>query len=574
MSGIWKSRGSEEFPREFVPIDIDLGNWEGLQPLFEDLSERDLSTKEDLEKWFKDLGELQSCIGEEGSRRYIAMTCNTGDEEVEKAYLHFITEIEPELKPCHDRLNRMFLASPARSEIEEDRYRVFSQKVENEVRLFRHENVPLQTEDDQLKQKYQKTCGAMTVQFEGEEKTLPQMRKYLEETDRSVRQSAWETVTDRFFQDRDEIDSIYDAQIRLRNQIAQNAGFSNYRDYAHQSKDRFDYTPEDCHAFHEAVEREIVPLNRMLAERRKRDLGLENLRPWDMQVDPKGRQPLRPFATGKELAEGCLRIFEKLDPCLGQQFRSLAENELLDLESRKGKSPGGYQSQLEEVRYPFIFMNAAGTDRDVFTLLHEGGHAFHSFACRNETFAPYREDIPLEFCEVASMGMELMSLPFLEEFYSSEEAARSRETCLEDILKVLAWIATIDAFQHWVYLHPNHSGEERGEEWIRLQDRFGVGVDWSGYEEAARHVWHRQLHPFCVPFYYIEYGIAQLGALQLWIRASENLDAAIAGYKKALALGGSRPLPDLFSAAGLVFSLGQETVAPLAKRVAEELGLS
>jgi oligoendopeptidase F len=574
MSGIWKSRGSEEFPREFVPKGIDLGNWEEMEPLFEDLSKRDLSTKENLERWFKDLGELQSCIAEEGSRRYIAMTCNTGDEEVERAYLHFITEIEPRLKTCHDKLNRMFLAGQARSEIDENRYRVFSRKVENEVRLFREENVPPQTEDDRLRQEYQKTCGAMTVQFEGEEKTLPQMRKYLEETDRSVRKSAWETVADRYLQDREEIDSIYDEQIRLRNQIARNAGFPNYRDYAHQTKARFDYTPEDCYAFHEAVESEIVPLNRMLAERRKRDLGLEVLRPWDMQVDPKGRRPLRPFATGKELAEGCFRIFERLDPSLGQQFKSLAENELLDLESRKGKSPGGYQSQLEEVRYPFIFMNAAGTDRDVFTLLHEGGHAFHSFACRNETFAPYREDIPLEFCEVASMGMELMGLPFLEEFYSPEEAARSRETCLEDILKVLAWIATVDAFQHWVYLHPSHSREERGNQWLRLQGRFGVVVDWSGYEEAQRHAWHRQLHPFCVPFYYIEYGIAQLGALQLWLRASEDLSATIARYKKALALGGAKPLPELFSAAGIVFSLDRGTVAPLATNLAEELGLS
>jgi len=572
-ANIWKTRGSEEFPRKFMPRDIDLGNWEAIEPFFERLERRPVDTSEALEQWLADLGELSCCIGEEGSRRYIAMTCNTGDEDLEKAHLHFITEVVPKIKPHQDRLNRKYLQSPARGQLDPGRYEVFDRNVENEVTLFREENVPLQTEDDRLRQKYQKVCGAMTVEFEGEEKTLPQMRKYLEETDRSVRQAAWEKVAERYLQDRDEIDAIYDEQIHLRDKIGKNAGFDNYRDYAHRAKARFDYTPEDCYAFHEAVEWEVVPLNRRLAERRREDLHLDRLRPWDTQVDPKGRPPLRPFETGQELATGCMRIFQRVHPDLAEEFMFLEVSGLLDLESRRGKAPGGYQSLLEEIRCPFIFMNAAGTDRDVFTLLHEGGHCFHSLACREEPFAPYREDIPLEFCEVASMGMELLALPYLREFYSAKNAARSRENCLEDILKVLAWIATVDAFQHWVYLHPTHGREQRGDEWLRLQERFGVGIDWGGYEEAKRYAWHRQLHPFCVPFYYIEYGIAQLGALQLWLRAQENLREAVSAYRKALALGGSRPLPELFEAAGIGFSFGRETVAPLTEKLAEELGL-
>jgi oligoendopeptidase F len=570
---IWTSRGSKEFPRVFVPKDANLGDWKQLEVLFQDLLDRGLASKADLEGWLSEVGELESCIDEEASRRYIRMTCNTGDEEAEKAYLHFLTEIEPRLKPFGDALNRKYYDSPHRKGLDREKFSVFDRKTANQIQLFRRENVPLETEDDQLKQKYQKVCGAMMVEFRGEEKTLPQMRKYLEENDRALREEAWETVTERYLKDRETLETIYEDQVPLRDEIAKNAGFPNYRDYMHQAKNRFDYTPADCYAFHEAVEKEIVPLNRRLAETRREQMNLDKLRPWDVQVDPLGREPLRPFETGEELAEKCHRIFEKVDPELGEQFKILRREGLLDLESRKGKAPGGYQCGLEEVRYPFIFMNAAGTDRDVYTLLHEGGHAFHSLASRNLDLASYRASIPMEFCEVASMAMELLGLPYLEEFYTPEEAARSREGHLEGVAKSLAWIATIDAFQHWVYQNPDHHRKERREEWLSLSERFGVGLDWTGHEEALAHNWHRQLHLFTVPFYYIEYGIAQLGALQLWLKSTENSAQAVQGYKKALALGGSRPLPELFETAGIKFSFDRETVAPLAEKLAPELGM-
>ncbi len=566
------ARISGEFPRKFVPTRIDLGDWNEIEPLLEALSQRELQTVQDLEAWLLDLSEVQACLFEEGSRREIAMTRQTDDAEIEKAHLAFIEEIKPRLKPYWDRLNRKFLETPLRHELDPQRYRVFARTLENEVRLFREENVPLETEDDRLRQKYEKVCGGMTVTFQGEEKTLPQMRKYLEETDRSLRQSAWETVAGRYLQDRETLDSLYDQMIEVRHQIARNAGFDNYRDYQHQALGRFDYTPAHCLQFHDAVEKEIVPLTRKLAQRRREDLGLESLRPWDLQVDPKGRPPLRPFEDGEQLSKGCRGIFSQIDPELGGQFESMESHGLLDLLSRKGKAPGGYQANLEEIRLPFIFMNAAGTDSDLFTLLHEGGHAFHTFASRQDPLVAYRS-APIEFCEVASMGMELLSLPHIEEFYSPDEAARSRENHLQDILQTLAWIATIDAFQHWVYLNPGHKQAERRTAWLEIRQRFGPPVDWTGYEEAHQHLWHRQLHLFTHPFYYIEYGIAQLGALQLWLRSKKDKKAAIHGYRQALALGGSCPLPDLFAAAGLKFALDRETVAPLAGYVAEELQL-
>ncbi len=572
MNPILPARDSGEFLRKFVSSQIDLGDWSEIEPLLVGLCERQLHTVQDLETWLLDLSEVQACLYEEGSRREIAMTRQTDDAEIEKAHLAFIEEIKPRLKPYWDRLNRKFLETPSRHELDPQRYHVFTRTLENEVRLFREENVPLETEDDRLRQKYEKVCGGMTVFFQGEEKTLPQMRKYLEETDRSLRQSAWETVAGRYLQEQETLDSLYDQMIEVRHQIARNAGFENYRDYQHQALGRFDYTPAQCVQFHNAIEQEVVPLIHQLAQRRRLDLGLEVLRPWDLQVDPKGRPPLRPFENGERLSEGCRRIFHQIDRELGGQFESMESKGLLDLLSRKGKAPGGYQATLDEIRLPFIFMNAAGTDSDLFTLLHEGGHAFHTFASRQDPLVAYRS-APIEFCEVASMGMELLSLTHIGEFYSPDEAARSHESHLQDILQTLAWIATIDTFQHWVYLHPGHKREERNSAWLEIRQRFGPPVDWAGYEDAHEHLWHRQLHVFTHPFYYIEYGIAQLGALQLWLRSRSDKEAAVGDYRKALALGGSRPLPDLFATAGLTFALDRETIAPLAGFVAEELQL-
>jgi oligoendopeptidase F len=412
--------------------------------------------------------------------------------------------------------------------------------------------------------------GAMTVTYRGEERTLAQMAPFLEETDRGVRREAWELSAARRLQDRETLDDQFDRMMALRIEVAREAGFDNYVAYAVRYRERFDYGIGDAIRFHRAVEHVVVPLMREVHERHRVMMGVESVRPWDLAVDPLGRPPLHPFDDVERLAAGAEVIFREVDPELGAQFAFLRGLRLLDLANRKGKAPGGYQTTLEDERLPFIFMNAVGLDSDVRTLLHEGGHAFHTLAARGEPLSAYRES-PLEFCEVASMSMELLGARRLESFYNDADADRSARKLLEGIVLILPWIATVDAFQHWIYTHPGHTRDERRAAWRSLLERFGGAVDWSGYEEARDHSWHRQLHIFLYPFYYIEYGIAQLGALQIWQRSLTDRAGAVADYKKALALGGSRPLPELFAAAGTRFDFGDELIASLMRTVRTEL---
>jgi oligoendopeptidase F len=536
-------------PRRFVPENADLGNWPAIAPLFEKLEQRapELKSPEELQSWLLDWSELNAALDEEYSRRYIAMTCHTDNSDAEKAYLHFVENVEPQLKPRQFVLEQNYTAHPLRRQLPPERLGVFDRDVKNHVELFRPENVSLETEEAKLSQQYQKLSGSLTVNFRGEEKTLPQMGPYQEETDRALRQETWEMVVKRRLQEADNFDDIFDRQIALRVQIAKNTSFANYRDYVFRHMGRFDYTPEDCEKFHDAVEKEIVPIARQLQTQRREQLKLDSLRPWDVAVDPLNRAPLKPFAQSDEMVSRTQKIFNRLDGQLAGGFQQMQDLKLLDLDNRKGKAPGGYQSTLSEA-----------------------GHAFHALATRDEDLYPYR-NAPIEFCEVASMSMELLGNEFIEEFYSSDDARRARRVHLEGVVGVFPWIATVDAFQHWIYTHPTHSREERRKAWLGLMDRFGGDVDWSGLENARANLWHKQLHIFIHPFYYIEYGIAQLGALQVWANSKRDKANALNDYKKSLALGGSRPLPDLFTAAGCQFEFSAKTIQPLAGVLREEL---
>ena len=356
-----------------------------------------------------------------------------------------------------------------------------------------------------------------------------------------------------------------------RDHTAKNAGFDDYRGYMFAVKHRFDYTPQDCIAFHDAIEQTCMPIVRKLAEERKEALGLETLRPWDLAVDPHGLAPLTPFDTAEDLIEKTSKLFHQMDIELGSMFDSMRDGGYsLDLASRRGKAPGGYQASRDRQRKPFIFMNAAGLPRDLDTMVHEAGHAFHYMLCRHDDLVWYR-GAPLEFAEVASMSMESLAYPYLDEFYTEEECKRAIRKHLEGVVSTLPWVATIDAFQHWIYLNPTHTREERTAHWLELGERFGAGVDWSGLDAEHEAVWHRQLHPFEVPFYYVEYGIAQLGALQMWLQYRNDPNAALAAYKEGLTLGSSKPLPHLFETAGLKFDFSIEMVGNLMKTVEEEL---
>lgn len=559
------------YPRRFVPAEATMGDWAQIEPLFKQLQERPINSVEDLEQWLLDCSELSAAIGEERSKRYIAMTTQTDDPVREGAYQEFIEHIAPKTKPSWHALEVVYLHNPYRKLLRMDRYGVMDRIVENNVALFRDANIPLETQDALLRKDYQKVTGAMTIAYQGEELTLQQAAKSLEEPDRTVRQGVWELVTARRLQDKEALEDLYDKMVALRTQIAANAGFENYRDYAFKRRRRFDYTPQDCFQFHEGVERAAVPLVRKILEERKRTLGVDTLRPWDTLVDPRHRPPLRPFSNTDELVTGIEEIFRKVDPALGDQFHFMWEEKLLDLDSRKGKAPGGYQDTLHEKRWPFIFGNAVGRDDDIRLMLHEGGHAFHTLAAREQPLIHYRST-PLEFAEVASMSMELLAARHLDVFYRNpQDYRRSYRATLEDAVTILPWVATIDAFQHWVYTHPAHTREARQQAWVETFRRFSQVVDWTGYEEAQAFLWHRQLHLFLSPFYYIEYGIAETGALQIWVRSRSNHREAVERYWQALSLGGSKPLPKLFEAAGAKFRFDYETLAPLMDAVAGEL---
>jgi oligoendopeptidase F len=561
-------------PRRFVPINADLGKWDEIEPLFNLLEERvtKVVSASELERWLLDWGELSAALDEESSKRYIAMTCHTDNSEAERAYLEFIEKIEPSLKPRQFKLEQLYLSHPFRPQLPRARYEVLDKHTQVHVELFRDENVPLETEEAKLSQQYQKLSGSLTVQFRGEEKTLVQMGRYLEEPDRSLREEAWTVVARRRLQEAEKFEDIFDQLVKLREQIARNASFNNYRDYAFRARARFDYGPDDCYKFHDAIEEEIMPLFRELQRERRELLGLDSLRPWDLAVDPRNLPPLRPFEQVETMLERTQQIFDKLDPDLSKGFRLMGDLKLLDLSNRKGKAPGGYQSTLSESRLPFIFMNAVGVQRDVETILHEAGHAFHALATRHEDLYPYRH-APIEFCEVASMSMELLGNEFIDCFYDPADSIRARRDHLEGIIEIFPWIATIDAFQHWIYTHPGHSRADRTSAWLDLMDRFAGDVDWSGFEDIRANLWHRQLHVFLHPFYYIEYGIAQLGALQVWANSRRDRSASLREYQKALALGGARPLPELFAAAGCRFEFSAETVKPLVELIRAELAI-
>lgn len=568
---------------DFVPADLDASKWTNVEPLFAELLARPVDSASDFETWLLDRSELIAALSEAGAVRYIGMTCDTASERKKQAYMDFVEQVIPKVTPQSFELDKKQAALAKRFDLGE-RYAVINRDTIAAVELFRDENVPIQTELTRLDTEYDTICGAMTVEFQGEEKTLPQMGKYQESSDRAVRESAWKTVSDRRLRDAEPISAIFDKMIAKRHTLARNAGFDNYVGYAFKAKNRFDYTPKHCFDFHDGIEQHVMPFVAGLDAERKRLLGVNTLRPWDLSVDPKGRSPLQPFDGGADLVARTQRVFDRLDPELATMFASLGDGTntngaeggaSLDLDSRKGKAPGGYQYMRDRSRKAFIFMNAAGLHRDVETMVHEAGHAFHSMFCVDEPLAHYRH-APIEFCEVASMAMELITMPFWDEYYpSKEDADRARRRQLEGSVGLLPWIATIDAFQHWLYTNPTHTRDERAAAWLALEDRFGHQghrVDWSGIAAHRPLIWQRQGHLFGSPFYYVEYGIAQLGALGLWLKSlEEGPEAAMAAYKKGLSLGGSRPLPELFAASDLPFDFGPETVGRIVQRVEAEM---
>ena len=556
--------------RTYLSEKFQANSWPAIQKYYSQLEKEPVKTPKQLEIFLRRWNELGDIVEEEAAKRYALMTCDTADIKTAKSYEEFQTQIRPHLKDFDQILERKYFNSPGRRVLKKNGLALFDRKIAVDIKLYRIENTPLEIRESLLCQKYQKTIGAMTAKFDGKEQTLTQIAKTLEEPNRYRRKLAWETISKRRFHDAKTLDRIFDDLKALRIRQANNAGFKNYRDYVFQKKYRFNYSPKDCFSFHDAVAVHFVPLTKKIQEVRKGKMKLDKLKPWDLDVDPENKPPLKPFTTTAELISGSIKVLNKVDPDFAEKLGNMNSLGLLDLDNRKGKAPGGYAETFSETRMPFIFMNAVGDSNDVRTLLHEAGHAMNSFAARDFWLSGYRHP-PMEFAEVASMGMELLTFDYLDEFYTPEDLKRAKQQKVEEMVHLLCWIATVDSFQHWIYTNPNHTIKEREDKWEEICEKFNRGVDWTGYENLKRTIWHRQLHIFELPFYYIEYGIAQLGALQLWQNYRKDPQKTVAKYKKALSLGGSVPLPKLFKTAGIKFELGEKIIVSMAKFLEKEL---
>lgn len=562
----------EPLQRQFLPESFKITEWATLEPYFKDLAGRELSGKTALDQWLQDISELEAVVSEEACWRQINMTRDTTDTALAESFTFFMTEIQPKMQPYADQLNRKLIENPLSNELTDPEYFTYLRNVKKNIELFREENIPLQSELAVEAQQFGAIAGKMTVTVNDQEYTLQQAAKFLESPDRALRESVYRKIGDRRLQDKDALDDLFDSLLKKRHQVALNAGFENYRDYRFAELGRFDYSKENCFQFHEAVKQHVLPLVDKIYQQKKEKLGLDTLRPWDIDAEPAGTEPLRPFNTGSELVEKAIHCFNELNPFFGDCLRKMNEMGRLDLESRKGKAPGGYNCPLAETGAPFIFMNAAGTMDDVTTMVHEGGHAIHSFLSHPLKLSAFKE-YPTEIAEVASMSMELFSMEHWTEFFKTpEELKRAHEQQLERVLTIFPWIATIDQFQHWIYEHPTHTREERLTAWQTILASFTPQtLDTSGLEDYRNFNWQRQLHLYEVPFYYIEYGIAQLGAIGLWQQYKKDKVLALEHYIQALSLGGTRPLPQLFEAAGLRFDLSPDHIKGLMEFVKGEL---
>ncbi|HKW59120.1 MAG TPA: M3 family oligoendopeptidase [Candidatus Dormibacteraeota bacterium] len=545
--------------------------WDDFAPYYEELATRALD-RGNVESWLRDWSDFESMLAEAAALAHFKYACNTADAESERAQLRFGSEIEPKAEEQRTRLQRRLVELG----YETPELATTLRRFRNQMELFREANVPLFAELAKLSTGWAKVIGAMTVEWEGQEKTPAQMWPYLEDVDRSVRERAFRKQFQPYIEQRDVLADFFDKMYDLRRRVAKNAGFANFRDYVHQNKNRFDYTPDDCFRFHDAVEEVVKPAYQRLLERRRKHLGVERLRPWDLWADPKGRPVLRPYADVDDFVTRARRVFEHVEPDFGAYFERMADAGLLDLDNRKGKAPGGYCDSLPHQKLPLIFMNAVDIDEDVRTLLHEAGHSFHVFEAAPLPYL-FQRHPGAEMAEVASMSMELLSAPYIDRahggYYDEAGAVRSRRMLLERAVLFFTHCASVDALQQWIYTSPDgRDRDARDQKWLELRRRFeGDSVDWSGLDAERVARWYFQPHFWDYPFYYIEYGIAQLGALQVWRNSLSDHGGAVRRYREALALGATKPLPELYRAAGARMIFDSEGMRELIHLAEEEL---
>ncbi len=558
--------------RRFLPEDFTIDSWEVLEPIFEDLGSRTFSSVAELESWILDRSELEAILEEDMAWRYIKMNIDTTDEVLAKAFNFFVSEISPKIAPYSNQFNKKLIESSYAKDLDQDKYFIYLRAVRNQIELFREENIPIQTALQTESQQYGAISAKMMVEVDEETMTMQKAAMFLKDNNRSKREKVFRLMNKRRSQDVEELNKLYTNLIEKRELVAENAGFSNFRDYMFSAMGRFDYTKQDCFNFHESIKNELCPITEEFSKDRKDKLGLDTLRPWDGDVDLSGKKPLQPFDGSSDLIKKSVACLSKVNPFFGECIEIMDKMGHLDLESKEGKAPGGFNYPLYEIGVPFIYMNAVGSFRDVITMIHESGHAVHSFLTRDLEVTDFKST-PSEVAELASMSMELLTMDYWDVFFPDvEELKRAKLEHMEKILGILPWIAMVDKFQHWVYENPKHSVKDRLDKWTEIADEFSSGVtDWSGLEEVRAVTWQKQLHLYEVPFYYIEYGMAQLGAIAVWRNYKTNPEKAVNQYMDALRLGYTKPISEIYSTAGIKFDFSVDYVRELAAFVKEEM---
>ncbi len=565
--------------RNFLPADLEIDSWEKIVKYYDELKNREILSPSDFGKWLKDISELSAFVSEDLGWRYIRNSCDTTDLKAKVDFEFFISQVQPRLAPYEDALNRKLLncvyleeyLSSLSSELREA-YRIYIRGIKKQVEIFREENIPLYTEVQTEDSKYAEVVGEMTIDMDGKEFTLQQAANFLRENDRKLREDVYYKINARRLKDQVFLDELFTRLVKLRHQIGLNAGFANYRDYMFASLGRFDYNVKDCFDFHDSIASEVLPLNNDFDLHRKKTMGLEVLKPWDLDVDLSGEEPIKPFQGGKELIEKTIECFTRLHPYLGECIQTMYDMKRVDLESRKGKAPGGYNYPLYETGVPFVFMNSVDSMRDLITMVHEGGHAVHSFLTIPQELLAFK-DTPSEVSELASMSMELLSMEHWDVFMpDKKELRRAKLYHLEKIISILPWIATVDKFQHWIYLNPEHTILERSNKWKEIAKYYsGDVVDYTGQEDFFNSAWQRQLHLYQVPFYYIEYGMAQLGAIAVWRNYKKSPETALQQYMAALKLGYTQSIGEIYKIAGIKFDFSKEYIRELVSFVKAEI---
>ena len=557
--------------RKFVSEDLIIDSWSKIEPLFESLLNREILSAKNLERWMLDRSELEAVLEEDMAWRYIKMNIDTTDKNLGDRFTFWIKEISPKIAPYSHQLNVKLVENTFLNELDSDKYKIYLRGVKKAIEIFREDNIPLYTEMEEKQQEYGTISAKMSIEVDGETVTMQKAAQFLKDTNREKREEVYHKISERRLEDKEKLDVLFDELIALRQEIAKNAGYRNYRDYMFAALGRFDYTATDCYSFHTAIEQEIVPIITSFEEKRKEKLGLENYKAWDTSVDANGKESLKPFEGGDILTDKSIECFNRLRPYFGECLSTMKEMKHLDLESKNGKAPGGFMYPLYEIGVPFIYMNAVGSQRDVVTMLHEGGHAVHSFLSRDLSMTEFKST-PSEVAELASMSMELLSMKHWDVFYDNkEDLKRAKREQLEKALEGLPWIAAIDKFQHWIYT-TDHTAEQRREQWMEISSELGNPVvNWEGQEDSLANQWQKQLHLYEVPFYYIEYGMAQLGAIAMWREYILKGEVALDNYTKALKLGYTKSIGEIYETAGIQFDFSVNYVKELSEFIKTQL---